>query len=106
MVGAVRTIISGKLRQGPGQLLRCAGLFRGKTGDQVGNPVPHHGLKRFHRKFRPAVGTADVISRSCQIVNGIQKRSIQIKNYGMIHECVLSFIYGIEVPPNCGHLQW
>ena len=71
----VLAVVSGKLHQRLGQFLLPQPVG-GKPGHQIGDAVAHHVLELVHRVGGPAVGLADVVSRICQIVNGIQKGAV------------------------------
>ena len=90
-VQVVLPVIGGKLLQRLRQLLGAAALRRGEFFHQIGNSMAHHGLEFLHRICGPAVLPAHPVARPRQIVNGIEQRSVQVKNHGLIHAVPLPF---------------
>ena len=66
---------------------------------QLGDAVSHHAFVRVHRVDRPAAGGAYVIARVRQIVDGVQKGAVQVKNHVSNHKISFS---PPAAPPDSG----
>ena len=74
-----------KLGQRGGQLGRAAAVGGAEPLHQLGDAVAHKVAVFGRRVLGPAVGRANPVGRVGQIVDGIQKCAVQIKQYGFIH---------------------
>ena len=89
LVLLVLAVIGGELRQRARQRLPVR-----PGGDeplhQLGDAVSHHAFVRVHRMDGPAVGGAYVIARVRQIIDGVQKGAVQVKNHVSNHKISFS----------------